>query len=58
MMVVSHELSFAKKVAHWVVFMDEGRIVKDARKKEFFGTPRSERAPVCRLAGRPAKFIP
>jgi len=44
MMVVTHEMGFAKKVAHRVVFMDEGRIVEDARKEDFFGTPRSERA--------------
>ena len=44
MMVVTHEMGFAKKVAHRVVFMDEGRIVEDARKDEFFGTPRSDRA--------------
>jgi len=44
MMVVTHEMGFAKKVAHRVIFMNEGRIVEDARKQEFFGTPRSERA--------------
>jgi glutamate/aspartate transport system ATP-binding protein len=44
MMVVTHEMGFARKVAHRVVFMDEGRIVEDARKDEFFGLPRSERA--------------
>ncbi len=44
MMVVSHEMGFARKVAHRVIFMDEGRIVEDATKDEFFGTPRSERA--------------
>jgi glutamate/aspartate transport system ATP-binding protein len=44
MMVVTHEMGFARKVAHRVVFMDEGRIVEDAAKDEFFGTPRSERA--------------
>jgi len=44
MMVVTHEMGFAKKVAHRVIFMDEGRIVEDAQKQEFFGTPRSERA--------------
>ena len=44
MMVVTHEMGFAKKVAHRVVFMDEGRIVEDAKREEFFGTPRSERA--------------
>jgi glutamate/aspartate transport system ATP-binding protein len=46
MMVVTHEMGFARKVAHRVVFMDQGRIVEDARKEEFFGTPRSERAQV------------
>jgi glutamate/aspartate transport system ATP-binding protein len=46
MMVVTHEMGFARKVAHRVIFMDEGRIVEDARKDEFFGTPRSERAQV------------
>jgi glutamate/aspartate transport system ATP-binding protein len=44
MMVVTHEMGFARKVANRVIFMDEGRIVEDATKEEFFGTPRSERA--------------
>ena len=44
MMVVTHEMGFARKVAHRVIFMDAGRIVEDAQKEEFFGTPRSERA--------------
>ncbi|MEW5888106.1 MAG: amino acid ABC transporter ATP-binding protein [Pseudomonadota bacterium] len=44
MMVVTHEMGFARKVAHRVIFMDQGRIVEDAKKEEFFGTPRSERA--------------
>ena len=44
MMVVTHEMGFARKVAHRVIFMDAGRIVEDAAKEEFFGTPRSERA--------------
>ena len=44
MMVVTHEMGFARKVAHRVIFMDEGRIVEDATKDDFFGTPRSERA--------------
>jgi glutamate/aspartate transport system ATP-binding protein len=43
MMVVTHEMGFARKVAHRVIFMDSGRIVEDAPKEEFFGTPRSER---------------
>ncbi|MGA9394419.1 MAG: amino acid ABC transporter ATP-binding protein [Azonexus sp.] len=44
MMCVTHEMGFARKVAHRVIFMDEGRIVEDAKKDDFFGTPRSERA--------------
>jgi glutamate/aspartate transport system ATP-binding protein len=44
MMVVSHEMGFARKVAHRVIFMDQGRIVEDASKDDFFGKPRSERA--------------
>jgi glutamate/aspartate transport system ATP-binding protein len=44
MMVVTHEMGFARKVAHRVVFMDAGEIVEDAPKEEFFGKPRSERA--------------
>jgi glutamate/aspartate transport system ATP-binding protein len=44
MMVVTHEMGFARKVAHRVIFMDQGEIVEDAPKDEFFGSPRSERA--------------
>jgi glutamate/aspartate transport system ATP-binding protein len=44
MMVVTHEMGFARKVAHRVIFMDQGRIVEDATKDDFFGKPRSERA--------------
>ncbi|MEC5387572.1 amino acid ABC transporter ATP-binding protein [Uliginosibacterium sp. H3] len=44
MMVVTHEMGFARKVANRVVFMDQGKIVEDAGKEEFFGQPRSERA--------------
>ena len=39
MMVVTHEMSFAKKVADRVIFMDEGRIVEDCSKDEFFNHP-------------------
>jgi glutamate/aspartate transport system ATP-binding protein len=46
MMVVTHEMGFARKVAHRVIFMDAGKIVEDANKDDFFGTPRSERAQV------------
>jgi len=44
MMVVTHEMGFARKVAHRVIFMDHGEIVEDAHKEAFFGSPRSERA--------------
>jgi len=44
MMCVTHEMGFARKVAHRVIFMDQGRIVEDDTKDEFFGKPRSERA--------------
>jgi glutamate/aspartate transport system ATP-binding protein len=39
MMVVTHEMGFAKKVSHRVIFMDEGRIVEDCTKASFFGDP-------------------
>jgi glutamate/aspartate transport system ATP-binding protein len=44
MMCVTHEMGFARKVANRVIFMDQGKIVEDAKKEDFFGTPRSERA--------------
>jgi glutamate/aspartate transport system ATP-binding protein len=44
MMVVTHEMGFARKVANRVIFMDRGQIVEDASKDDFFGKPRSERA--------------
>ena len=44
MMVVSHEMGFAKRVADRVIFMDEGYIVEDCSKDDFFGTPRGDRA--------------
>ena len=46
MMVVTHEMGFARKVSHRVIFMDGGRIVEDCSKDEFFGdtTARSPRA--------------
>lgn len=43
MMVVTHEMGFARKVADRVVFMDEGEIVEDLPTEEFFDSPRSER---------------
>ncbi len=44
MMVVTHEMGFARKVADRVIFMDRGEIVEDTTKADFFGTPRSDRA--------------
>ena len=44
MMCVTHEMGFAKTVAHRVIFMDHGLIVEDAPKDDFFGKPRSDRA--------------
>jgi len=44
MMCVTHEMGFARTVAHRVIFMDHGLIVEDAAKDDFFGKPRSDRA--------------
>jgi glutamate/aspartate transport system ATP-binding protein len=46
MMVVTHEMGFAKRVSHRVIFMDQGKIVEDCAKDDFFGNPdaRSPRA--------------
>jgi glutamate/aspartate transport system ATP-binding protein len=44
MMVVTHEMGFARRVANRVIFMDEGRIEEDCSKDEFFDTTRGERA--------------
>jgi glutamate/aspartate transport system ATP-binding protein len=46
MMCVTHEMGFARKVSHRVIFMDAGRIVEDCKKEDFFGNPdaRSARA--------------
>jgi glutamate/aspartate transport system ATP-binding protein len=44
MMVVTHEMGFARKVANRVIFMDAGEIVEDAQTDDFFGHPRSNRA--------------
>lgn len=44
MMVVTHEMGFARKVANRVIFMDEGRIIEDTNKEDFFNNPQSDRA--------------
>ena len=43
MIVVTHEMGFAKEVADEVIFMDEGMIVEKAATKEFFANPKSDR---------------
>jgi general L-amino acid transport system ATP-binding protein len=43
MIVVTHEMGFAKEVADNMIFMDEGRIVEKAKTKEFFNNPKSDR---------------
>jgi polar amino acid transport system ATP-binding protein len=44
MMVVTHEMGFARKVAHRVVFMDEGAIVETGTPEEFFSDPKTDRS--------------
>ncbi|MFU8925521.1 amino acid ABC transporter ATP-binding protein [Acinetobacter puyangensis] len=44
MMCVTHEMGFAKQVANRIIFMDQGKIVEDCTKDEFFNTTRSDRA--------------
>ncbi len=43
MMVVSHEMGFAREVADRIVFMDQGEVVEEAEPAKFFGAPREER---------------
>ena len=43
MIVVTHEMGFARQVANRVIFMDEGQIVEQNEPEEFFHNPRSER---------------
>jgi len=44
MMVVTHEMGFARRVAHRVIFMDEGSVVEAATPNDFFSAPKSDRA--------------
>jgi polar amino acid transport system ATP-binding protein len=44
MVVVTHEMGFARRVAHRIVFMDEGQIIEEAKPETFFGAPQSPRA--------------
>jgi ABC-type polar amino acid transport system ATPase subunit len=44
MMVVTHEMGFARRVAHRVIFMDAGQVVEEAPPERFFASPKSDRA--------------
>ncbi|MBV8450021.1 MAG: amino acid ABC transporter ATP-binding protein, partial [Hyphomicrobiales bacterium] len=44
MMVVTHEMGFARRVADRVIFMDQGEIIEDSPTKTFFSAPVSQRA--------------
>ena len=44
MLVVTHEMGFARRASHRVVFMSDGAIVEDAEPEEFFNNPKSDRA--------------
>jgi glutamate transport system ATP-binding protein len=44
MLVVTHEMGFARQAADRVVFMDDGRIAEESTPEEFFGRPKTERA--------------
>jgi glutamine transport system ATP-binding protein len=43
MVVVTHEMSFAKEVAHRAIFMDEGKIIEETTPVDFFASPKTER---------------
>jgi len=43
MIVVSHEMGFARRVAHRVIFMDEGQVIEEATPETFFAAPRFDR---------------
>ena len=43
MIVVTHEMGFAKEVAHRIIFMDEGRLIESGSPAEFFRNPKNER---------------
>jgi len=44
MVIVTHEMGFAREVANRILFLDQGRVVEDAPPDIFFSTPKSERA--------------
>jgi polar amino acid transport system ATP-binding protein len=44
MLIVTHEMGFAREAAHRVVFMDEGRIVEEQKPDDFFNNPQHDRS--------------
>lgn len=44
MALVTHEMNFAREIAHRIIFLDEGKVIEDAPPAEFFSRPKSERA--------------
>ena len=44
MAVVTHEMGFARRVAHRVIFMDQGAIIEESEPEKFFAAPQSPRA--------------
>lgn len=44
MLIVTHEMSFARQVAHRIIFMDQGHIIEQSTPEEFFKHPKTERA--------------
>ncbi|MGH7826489.1 MAG: amino acid ABC transporter ATP-binding protein [Candidatus Binatia bacterium] len=44
MVVVTHEMGFARRVAHRIIFMDEGQVIEEAKPETFFAAPQSPRA--------------
>lgn len=44
MIIVTHEMNFAKAVAHRIIFMDSGKIVEESTPEEFFAAPKTDRA--------------
>ena len=52
MMCVTHEMGFAKRVGHRVIFMDMGRILEDCSKDEFFNHPERRQARTKEFLGK------
>lgn len=53
LVVVTHEMGFARDVADRILFMDQGRIVEDASPTQFFSAPKTERAQAFLASVRP-----